>query len=151
MFPSIVGRPILRAEEASISNIFSGKNNATLKDLMIGQEASDNLALLDISFPMENGIIKNWDDMTKLWEYTFKDQLEVHDFNDAKILLTEPPLNPKSNREKMAEIMFEKFGFESVYVAVQAVLTLYAQGRLGVLRYSGFYDCFFRTANWSGG
>ena len=130
VFPSIVGRPILRAEEASVSNIFSGKNNSTLKDLMIGAEASENRSLLDISYPMENGIIRNWDDMTKLWEYTFTDQLGVKDseFSDAKILLTEPPFNPKVNREKMCEIMFEKFGFESVYVAVQAVLTLYAQG-----------------------
>lgn len=126
-----MGRPIIRAEEAAISNIFSGKNNSTLKDLMIGQEASDNRALLDISYPMENGIIRNWDDMTKLWEYTFKDQLGVQeiDFKESKILLTEPPLNPKVNREKMCEIMFEEFGFESVYVAVQAVLTLYAQGK----------------------
>jgi actin-related protein 2 len=105
---------------------------------MIGQEASDNRALLDISYPMENGIIRNWDDMTKLWEYTFKDKLGVSDFSDAKILLTEPPLNPKSNRQKMCEIMFEKFGFESVYVAVQAVLTLYAQGlHTGVVVDSG--------------
>lgn len=100
---------------------------------MIGAEASENRALLDISYPMENGIIRNWDDMTKLWEYTFKDQLGLQDseFNDAKILLTEPPLNPKANREKMCEIMFEQFGFESVYVAVQAVMTLYAQGTFG--------------------
>jgi actin-related protein 2 len=97
---------------------------------MIGAEASDNRALLDISYPMENGIIRNWDDMTKLWEYTLKDQLGLQDYNDSKILLTEPPLNPKANREKMCEIMFEKFGFESVYVAVQAVLTLYAQGKI---------------------
>ena len=120
----------MRAEEGRISNIFSGKNNTTLKDIMIGTEASENRALLDISYPMENGIIRNWDDMTKLWEYTFKDQLGIseNEFNDAKILLTEPPLNPKVNREKMCEIMFEKFGFDSVYVAVQAVMTLYAQG-----------------------
>lgn len=96
VFPSIVGRPILRAEETSISNIFSGKNNSTLKDLMIGAEASENRALLDISYPMENGIIRNWDDMTKLWEYTFKDQLGLQDFNEAKVLLTEPPFESKS-------------------------------------------------------
>lgn len=136
-----MGRPILRAEEASISNIFSGKNNSTLKDIMIGAEASDNRALLDISYPMENGIIRNWDDMTKLWEYTFKDQLglDENDFNSAKVLLTEPPLNPKANREKMCEIMFEKFGFESVYVAVQAVMTLYAQGKRFIVYSLSFY------------
>jgi actin-related protein 2 len=42
--------------------------------------------------------------------------------------LTEPPLNPAANREKMIETMFETYGFQGVYVAIQAVLTLYAQG-----------------------
>jgi len=37
-------------------------------------------------------------------------------------------MNPKKNREEMCKIMFEEYGFEGVYVAIQAVLTLYAQG-----------------------
>ena len=47
----------------------------------------------------------------------------------TKILLTEPPQNPKKNRERMAEVMFEKYGFAGAYFAIQAVLTLYAQGK----------------------
>ena len=45
-------------------------------------------------------------------------------------MLTEAPMNPKQNREKMLEVMFEKYGFDSVYIAIQAVLVLYAQGLL---------------------
>ena len=37
-------------------------------------------------------------------------------------------MNPKKNRERMIQEMFETYGFEGVYIAVQAVLTLYAQG-----------------------
>lgn len=37
-------------------------------------------------------------------------------------------MNPVSNREKMLEAMFETFEFNGVYIAIQAVLTLYAQG-----------------------
>lgn len=47
----------------------------------------------------------------------------------VKILLTEPPMNPAKNREKIAEVMFEKYQFHGIYVAIQAVLTLYAQGK----------------------
>ena len=36
--------------------------------------------------------------------------------------------NPKKNREKMPEVMFEHYGFNGAYIAIQAVLTLYAQG-----------------------
>lgn len=76
---------------------------------------------------MENGVIRNWDDMELLWSHTFKDVLKV-DPTQTKVLLTEPPMNPKKNREMMVTAMFEKFQFHSVYVAIQAVLTLYAQG-----------------------
>ena len=94
---------------------------------MIGDEASAQRSILQLSYPMENGIVRNWDEMNYLWDYTFFEKLKI-DPKDCKILLTEPPMNPKKNREKMVEVMFEKYGFNSVYIAIQAVLTLYAQG-----------------------
>lgn len=95
---------------------------------MYGDEVLQYRAYLDVSHPMENGVIQNWDDMELLWEHTFRERLGVNP-QEHKILLTEPPLNPKKNRERMVEMMFEHFGFQGVYVGVQAVLTLYAQGK----------------------
>lgn len=43
-------------------------------------------------------------------------------------------MNPLKNREKMIEVMFEKYGFAGAYVAIQAVLTLYAQVIISSLR-----------------
>lgn len=120
VFPSVVGRPILRAEERL--------GSSQLKDLMIGDEAAENRSFLQMSHPMEHGIVKNWGDMEHLWDYTFYDKLKV-DTRGRKVLLTEPPMNPKANRQKMAEVMFERYQFGGVYVAIQAVLTLYAQGK----------------------
>jgi len=65
--------------------------------------------------------------MKLLWDYTFDEKLRI-DTQGRKILLTEPPMNPKANRQRMAQVMFEEYGFGGVYVAIQAVLTLYAQG-----------------------
>jgi actin-related protein 2 len=76
---------------------------------------------------MENGIVKRWDDMQHLWDYTFYEKMHL-DPAGRKILLTEPPMNPLKNRETMCEVMFERYGFGGVYVAIQAVLALYAQG-----------------------
>ncbi|KAK9386232.1 actin family [Lipomyces mesembrius] len=118
-FPSIVGRPILRAEERT--------GNVEIKDIMAGDEASAVRTMLQISYPMENGIIKNWEDMGHLWDYAFYERMNI-DPTGKKILLTEPPMNPLSNREKMVETMFEKYNFGGAYVAIQAVLALYAQG-----------------------
>ena len=76
---------------------------------------------------MENGIIKIWEDMQHLWDFTFHEKLGL-DTSGRKILLTEPPMNPLKNRERMCEVMFERYSFGGVYVAIQAVLALYAQG-----------------------
>ena len=123
MFPSIVGRPILRAEER-LENAAA----SPIKDLMIGDEASEFRQFLQVTSPMEHGIVKNWEDMKHLWDYTFNEKLQT-DTQGRKVLLTEPPMNPKSNRQRMCEVMFEEYGFGGVYVAIQAVLTLYAQGQ----------------------
>ncbi|RHZ28823.1 hypothetical protein DYB31_010327 [Aphanomyces astaci] len=130
VFPSLVGRPILRAEEAINRDVI-------LKDVMCGDEAAYVRSNLQISYPVENGIVKNWDDMEKLWDYTFHERLQVNP-KEMRILLTEPPLNPKANREKLVEMMFEKYGFEGTHISIQAMLTLYAQGlRTGVVIDSG--------------
>merc|ERR1712226_847764 len=75
--------------------------------------------------------------MKHLWDYTFFEKLRI-DPKECNIMLTEPPMNPKSNREKLIKFMFETYGFKGVYISIQAVLTLYAQGLLtGVVVDSG--------------
>mmetsp|Transcript_17805 Transcript_17805/g.17516 ORF Transcript_17805/g.17516 Transcript_17805/m.17516 type:complete len:394 (+) Transcript_17805:3-1184(+) len=129
IFPSLVGRPILRAEEKV--------EGVEIKDIMVGEDASKLRSMLQLSYPMENGIVRNWEDMEHLWNHTFREVLKINP-EETKIMLTEPPMNPMKNREKMVETMFEKYGFNSVYIAIQAVLTLYAQGLLtGVVVDSG--------------
>ncbi|KAI8897994.1 actin family [Globomyces pollinis-pini] len=105
---------------------------------MVGDEAAQLRAQLQMSYPMENGIVRDWDDMYHLWDYTFKEKLGIQNYADHKILLTEPAMNPKKNRERMMETMFEHYGFNGAYIAIQAVLTLYAQGlQTGVVVDSG--------------
>lgn len=70
--------------------------------------------------------------MQHLWNYTFYEKMKI-DPTGRKILLTEPPMNPLKNREQMAEVMLEGYNFGGVYVAIQAVLALYAQGKSPVL------------------
>ena len=55
--------------------------------------------------------------------------LPLHQIDPSqhKILLTEPPMNPTKNREKLVEKMFETYGFGACSISIQAMLTLYAQ------------------------
>ena len=152
VFPSIVGRPILRAEER-----VGATGGLVIKDIMIGDEAAEARNFLQVTQPMEHGIVRNWEDMKHLWDYTFQEKLRV-DPAGRKILLTEPPMNPKVNRQRMCQVMFEEYGFQGVYVAIQAVLTLYAQGacyfslslflKFCLLCYT--YSCFILPHSWHG-
>ncbi|PIK58121.1 putative actin-related protein 2-like, partial [Apostichopus japonicus] len=129
-FPSLVGRPIIRST-TKVGDI-------EVKDLMVGDEASQLRSMLEVNYPMENGIVRNWDDMRHVWDYTFSENRLNINPKESKLLLTEPPMNPRKNREKMIEVMFENYQFDGLYIAIQAVLTLYAQGLLtGVVVDSG--------------
>merc|ERR1712230_353549 len=108
----------------------------TDKDYYIGEEAQQKRGILLLKYPLEHGIVQNWEDMEKVWRHTFDNELRmvVGDDNEADedccgVLLTEAPMNPKDNRERMTQIMFETFNVRRFYVAIQAVLSLYASGR----------------------
>uniref|UniRef100_A0A0D9X785 Actin-related protein 2 n=1 Tax=Leersia perrieri TaxID=77586 RepID=A0A0D9X785_9ORYZ len=121
VFPCVVGRPLLRYEESL--------QEQELTDIVVGAACADLRHQLDVSYPVTNGIVQSWDDMGHIWDHAFYSELKV-DPSECKILLTDPPLNPVKNREKMIETMFEKYNFAGVFIQVQAVLSLYAQGLL---------------------
>uniref|UniRef100_A0A671TZD3 Si:ch211-241j12.3 n=1 Tax=Sparus aurata TaxID=8175 RepID=A0A671TZD3_SPAAU len=126
VFPTIIGMP--KYEEIMNGNLE--------RETYIGHEAQHMRGVLTLKHPIMNGIIRNWDEMEKIWHHTFQ-QLRV-DPENHPVLLTEAAMNPSENRQRMVEIMFENFSVPFTYVAMQAVLALYAAGRsTGVVFDSG--------------
>lgn len=90
-----------------------------------------------LSRPIQNGTITNWDDMENLWHHFFSSELTV-DPSNHPILFTEPVQNQKLNREKITQIMFERFHVPALYLESQPVLSLYGSGKTtGLVIHSG--------------
>ncbi|KAL3861205.1 hypothetical protein ACJMK2_007257 [Sinanodonta woodiana] len=118
VFPAITGRPRHDVLMAGMDS----------KECYIGDEAFNKRGILSLQYPMEHGIVTNWDDMEKIWYYTFYNVLRVAP-EEYRTMLTEAPFNPKANREKMTQIMFETFKTKAFYIGIQAILSLYASGQ----------------------
>ncbi|XP_031818841.1 actin-like [Sminthopsis crassicaudata] len=107
------------------------------KEYYVGEEAQSKRGVLSLNYPIDHGIVTSWDDMEHIWRHVYECELRVQ-ANEHPVLLTEAPLNPLQNREKMTEIMFESFKVPAMYVAVQATLALYASARTtGIVMDSG--------------
>jgi centractin len=117
-FPSYVGRP-------KHTRVLAG---ALEGETFIGPRAQEFRGLLKIHYPLEHGIVTDWDDMERIWTYVYEQELKTLS-EDHPVLLTEPPLNPRTNRDTAAQILFDQFNVPAVYMSIQAVLSLYASGR----------------------
>ena len=123
--PSVVGRPrpIRRGQMKRVQQTRSSPGDVLVGDAALAKRESHTLR-----YPIDHGIVTDWDDMERIWQELFYNEMGI-DPEEHPILLTEAPKNPKANREKMMEMMFERFNFPAMFVSIQAVLSLYASGR----------------------
>ena len=126
VFPTLLGKP---------------KENSLLgsekKDRLLGQEALEKLGITKINYPITNGIITNFDDMTKIWHHTFYNELRIAP-EEHNVLLTDPPQNSPENREKITECMFEQFNVPGMFIGISSILSMYSSGRTtGIVLDSG--------------
>ena len=106
----------------------SGRVGFLKKEFFVGSDVEPIKGVLKINNPISNGVVNNWEDMEKIWNYIFNDELKVKP-EEYNVMLTETPLNPLENREKIGEIMFETFGVTGLFFASESILSLYSLGK----------------------
>lgn len=91
----------------------------------------------DLFRPVQHGIIENWEKMEKVWEHTFSKELHVTS-DQRHVLISESPISPKMSKEKTAQIMFENFNVQAIFISLQALLAMYSVGKTtGIIVDSG--------------
>ncbi len=118
MFPTMVGK-------TKVEGIYVGDEK---KESIIGSEAEKKFGILDISYPIQGGVVSNWDEMERIWANTFYAELKISP-EEHNILLTEAPFTSRKNREKTLEMMFDTFNCASIYIEAQSVLAAYSVGK----------------------
>lgn len=118
VFPSIIGRP-------KHPEIMVGKD---FKQEYIGDETEAKRGILKIFYPITHGIITDWEGLEKIWHHTFYNELRIEP-SEHPMLITEPIMNPKSNRERMLQLLFETFDVPAAWIAIQGVMSVYSTGR----------------------
>ena len=107
----------------------SGMVGGDKKEFFVGALAKSMKGVLKLNYPMEHGVVNNWDDMENIWGHIFTNELRVAP-EEHNVMLTEAPMNPKENRKKMAQIMFETFNVPGLYIALESVLPIYSSYNL---------------------
>lgn len=127
VFPNLVGTE--RYEKVM--------QGSTSPSILYGHEANTRRGALSLKYPVSHGIVDDWESMESIWINMYSNELRL-DPSQHNALLTEAPLNPKLNREKMISIFFDTFQVPAFYLGVQAVLSLYSSGKMtGVVFDSG--------------
>ncbi|XP_037741952.2 actin-like protein 9 [Chelonia mydas] len=122
---SIVGTLVGHLSERSI------KSGRTGPDTFIGERArvQPNVEIIE---PVRNGIIIDWEAAEVLWRHMLYHDLKVPPEEHA-LLMSDPPLSPTTNREKMVEVVFESLNSPGMYIAYHSVLSVYAHGKISGL------------------
>ncbi|WCJ18497.1 actin-related protein 7 [Euphorbia peplus] len=102
-----------------------------MKRMLDDSLSADSPLSEDVSVdPVVHGFIRDWDAIEDLLQYVLYTGLEWEEGNEGQILFTDSLCTPKSVKEQLVQLMFEKFNVSGFYASEQAVLSLYAVGRI---------------------
>jgi hypothetical protein len=122
--------PVVNLRSVVALSVPNGQQKKCTDDYFFGDAAFEQSRFVHmrVRYPIEYGIVTDWEIMEKFWHHLFYSELRVCP-EEHPIMMTEAPMNPKANRERMTQIMFETFNCPAFYLGVSSVLALFAAGR----------------------
>lgn len=115
VFPSIIAKPL------QLGNMFGRRQRDVY---YVGDSA---LRMGNIEYPIEHGVVTDWDSVERIWYHTLYKELDVEP-EEHPVLLTDTVLCPRKDRERIAQVMFETFNTPAVYISNKQALSLYSAG-----------------------
>ncbi|XP_028799790.1 actin-related protein 7 [Neltuma alba] len=102
-----------------------------MKRMLDDGSVTDDSVTEDVTIdPIVRGFVRDWDAMEDLLHHVLYTGLGWEIGNEGQILFTDPLCTPKANKEQLVQLMFETFNISGFYASEQAVLSLYAVGRI---------------------
>ena len=141
-------------------------NKPKKREQLVGDNCSPYLGIVKLRYPIQHGSFTNEQDISLIFNHIFtKLGLESEEIPNHPLLITEPILNPRNNREKISEILFEKYGVSNLVFANQPSLSLFSlssttgavlESGEGVSQICCIFDgyampCSFMRSNFGGG
>lgn len=87
---------------------------------------------MEVTSYMKDGMIEDWDLFEKVLDYTYAKSIQSKSMYHP-VLMSEAPWNVRTKREKLTEIMFEKYNVPAFFLVKNAVLAAFANGRATAL------------------
>jgi actin-related protein len=124
--PAIVGRK-LQSQAQGISQA----DQAPTQVILVGDKCQDSEIrhLLAITHPVHMGAVQSWEDMFHLLDYTFQ-RLGINNRINCHHISFSNFCSRESDLQNMVQAMFERYHFSSVYLADEAMVSLFSVGLL---------------------
>ncbi|OIW18835.1 hypothetical protein TanjilG_25278 [Lupinus angustifolius] len=132
VFPSVAGAidemDIDESDNAEKNSVSADKAKGKRKLYVGSQSLGYRRDHMEVLSPYKDGIVADWDIVDSIWDHAFRECLSI-DPKEHPMLLAEPSSNTQQQRERAAELMFEKYKAPALFLAKNAVLTSFASGR----------------------
>ena len=116
----------------TVASIVESQDQGKSRTIYCGSDINLRTPETPLSFPIDRGVIKDteqdWGCMAYIWEHIIKNLMQ-EEVASANVLITDPILNSRENRQRMAQVFFETLGVNSLGIMPAPVLSLFSIGR----------------------